>query len=232
MANMTKSKIENLALRNSTVLLVEDNDDFRKLIVELLKTSVRQVYEAKDGIEGWNMFESLEPDIVILDIVMPKKDGVELGAQIRNKSKKTPIIYLSANPTKEVLLRAIKTMPNAFLIKPVKNSELLVAVANAAKDLVPKDKELYLMKCGAIVDFQKATITVNNRAERLSKKELKLLSILAQADGRLVPYKTIEKAVWGNENIMTEGSIKSLVYRIRKKSTKDCIEVMPGLGLK
>lgn len=152
--------------------------------------------------------------------------------QIRNKSKKTPIIYLSANPTKELLLRAIKTIPSAFLIKPVKNSELLIALANAAKDIAPKEKELYLMKCGAVVDLQKATITAANKTEKLSKKELKLLSILAQADGRLVPYKAIEKAVWGSEAIMTEGSIKSLVYRIRKKSTKDCIEVMPGLGLK
>lgn len=231
---MTKVKADNNSsvLKNSTVLVVEDNDDLRRLIVELLKSSVKHVYEAKNGIDGWNIFENVEPDLVLLDIGMPRKDGIELGAQIRNKSKKTPIIYISGNPTKEILLRAIKTMPSAFLVKPVKNSELLATLANAAREIAPKERDIFLMKCGALVDLQRATITANNKTEKLSKKELKLLSILAQADGRLVPYKAVEKVVWGNDNIMTEGSIKSLVYRIRKKSTKDCIEVMPGLGLK
>jgi len=103
----------------------------------------------------------------------------------------------------------------------------------ASKEIGVTVEKVSKLKCGAIFDPQKGTITHGDKTHKLTIKELELLKLLVKAKGSIVSYELIEKTIWSKNNEeMTEGALKNLIYRLRQKTSKDCITTMPGIGVK
>lgn len=220
-------------LKKFSVLVVDDEEQGRSLLANYLKPYVRDVFEAEDGEDAIKSIKTKKPDLVVTDIIMPGVDGIEFATKLKELYPKTPFIFLTASREREILLRVIESRPNSFLTKPLNTKALLSALVDASKEIGVVAEKVSKLKCGAIFDPQKGTITHGDKAHKLTIKELELLKLLVKAKGSIVSYELIESTIWGkNGEEMTEGALKNLIYRLRQKTSKDCITTMPGIGVK
>lgn len=228
-------KTEFKILKNFTVLIVEDEEDSRTLLSGYLKQYVKDVFEAEDGAKAFELLSAIKPDIVITDIMMPNLNGLEFVEKLKQLSPTTPFIYLTGQTQKETLLKVIGTKPSSFLTKPANMKTLLNVLLDTANELETGTQlgANITLKCGATVDFEKHTITFEKKTAQLTAKELGLLKLIGEAKGSIVSYELIEKTLWTNENeAMTNGALKNIIYRLRKKSHKKCILAISGVGIK
>ena len=116
-------------LKKFTVLVVEDDNEIRKRILNTLNFYFKKVYESSDGIDGYESFLELKPDLLISDIEMPDGNGIELVKNIRKINSFTPIIVLSAYSKEEYLLNLINLNINQYILKPASNESLLNAIS-------------------------------------------------------------------------------------------------------
>ncbi len=224
---------ETQKLKKFSVLVVDDEEQGRTLLADYLKTYVKEVYEAADGEEAIKIIKAKKPDLVVTDIVMPGVDGIEFATKLKELYPKTPFIFLTASKEREVLLRVIEVRPNSFLTKPLNTKALLDALLESSKEIGVVHDKFTRLKCGAIFDPQKGTITSDEITHKLTLKELELLKLIVKAKGSIVSYELIEKTIWTKNNEkMTEGALKNLIYRLRQKTSKDCITTMTGIGVK
>ncbi len=121
-------------LKNYTVLCVEDEDGIRKRLVNTLKYYFADVYEASNGEEGYELYYEYKPSIIISDIEMPKKNGIELISEIRKNDLNTIIIMLTAYSSEEYLLSLINLNINHYILKPVVSESLLNGIIKAFGD--------------------------------------------------------------------------------------------------
>ncbi len=230
---MPRAKFDKL--KNYTLLVAEDEQENRTLLCNYLRQYVREIYEADDGAQALTMFEEKKPDIIVTDIVMPNKDGIEFIEKVKNSGAKTPFIFTTANTQKDTLVKVLESSPSSFLTKPLNMNTLLNALLTAAEEIetgVPRETSRKL-NCGATIDFQTLTFSTSEKTEKLSKKEAALLKLVCDAKGSIVSYELIERTIWrDNKETATDSALKGLIYRLRKKTCKECISVVPGMGVK
>jgi DNA-binding response OmpR family regulator len=220
-------------LKELHVLIVEDDDDGRDILVKYLKQHVKEVYSAGDGQKAVELISSKRPDIVVTDIMMPGIDGIELVAKLKKISPNTPFIFITASKEKETLLRVIESRPNSFLTKPINTKALLSAIKECGAEIAKAEEEKIVLKCGAIFDTKNCTVTNNGITSKLTSKEFNFLKLLTQARGSILSYELIEKELWLNEgDSMSQGALKNIIYRVRQKIGKKCISSMSSVGVK
>jgi len=221
-------------LKELHVLVVEDDDDGRDILVKYLKQHVKEVYSAGDGQKAVELISSKRPDIVVTDIMMPGIDGIELVAKLKKISPNTPFIFITASKEKETLLRVIESRPNSFLTKPINTKALLSAIKECGAEIAKaEEEEIIVLKCGAIFDTKNCTVTNKGVTSKLTSKEFNFLKLLTQARGSILSYELIEKELWLNEgDSMSQGALKNIIYRVRQKIGKKCISSMSSVGVK
>ncbi len=121
-------------LKKLSILFVEDEESLRKAMTNAIGEDFKNFITAKDGEEGVKKFKKYKPDVIVTDILMPIKDGLEFARDIKTISKDTPIIVLSAFSDKDRLLGAIDVGIDKYLIKPVDPEDLLNIISIVAKD--------------------------------------------------------------------------------------------------
>lgn len=220
-------------LKKISVLLVDDEEQGRTLLANYLKSYTKNVYEAEDGNDAIKKIKAKKPDIIVTDIVMPGIDGIEFAAKLKELYPKTPFIFLTASKERDTLLKVIESRPNSFLTKPLNTKALLRALVEASKEIGVTVEKVSKLKCGALFDPQKGTVTYNGESKKLTLKEMEFLTLITKAKGSIVSYELIEKTIWGEDGEkMTEGALKNLIYRLRQKTSKDCITTLAGIGVK
>ena len=132
----------NKILANLTILLVEDDEEARKLMQELLQGEFAKVITAQNGDEGLKKFKKFNPDMAVTDIAMPILGGLEMAQEIKKISKDTPVIALSAFSEKERLLKAIDVGIDKYVLKPVDMDEFLPALEKLAQEKFQADLAL------------------------------------------------------------------------------------------
>jgi YesN/AraC family two-component response regulator len=123
-------------LSKITVMLVEDDDNTRKGMEQVLKKYVREIFVARDGKEGFDLFRQKNPDIVLTDIQMPKLSGIELARHIKKIDHENQVVYITAFRDSELILDAITAGADAFVIKPIDVKRLLMILTKCAKIVV------------------------------------------------------------------------------------------------
>ncbi len=218
-------------LMDLSILYVEDEEDIREMLKDVLKDDFKRFITAKDGEEGFRKFKEIKFDIVVTDIEMPKMDGMTLAKSIKKISKETPVILLTAYSEKERLFHAIDVGVNKYLVKPFTPDKLLNVICEIAKEHLQKDKivklndELYF-------DLRKRGVyTKEGESITLTRKELKFLELLVKNRDRVVTIEEIESVIWRDE-IFTEAALRALVKRVRQKTSKEMIKNFPGIGYK
>ncbi|KEA45647.1 chemotaxis protein CheY [Campylobacter mucosalis] len=218
------------SLKNLTILIVEDENDTRELMQEVLKDEFSKVITAQNGDEGLKKFKKYNPDIVLTDIAMPIMDGLDMTGAIKQISRDVPIIALSAHSEKEKLLKAIDVGINKYLMKPIDVDELLSMLESVAKDRL---EIANVVKISDEYSFSKTrkVLIKNDEPIPLTKKELAFISLLVENLGNVVLHEDIKNIVWIGENV-SEAAIRTFVKRMRDKAGGDLVKNVPGLGYK
>lgn len=213
-----------------TLLLVEDEDSIRESMQEVFSGMFQKVISASNGDEGLKKFKKFSPDIVIADIMMPIMDGLEMSKQIKEVSKNTPVIILSAYSEKERLLKAIDVGIDKYVIKPIDMDELFVVLEQIVKTKII-GADIIEISGGYSFNQTKKVLVKNGVEIALTKKELAFISLLVKRIGTLVLTEEIRNVVWFGEKV-NDPAVRTFIKRIRDKVGASFIKNSPGLGYK
>ena len=213
-----------------TLLLVEDEDGIRESMQEVFSGVFQKVISASNGDEGLKKFKKFSPDIVIADIMMPIMDGLEMSKQIKEVSKNTPVIILSAYSEKERLLKAIDVGIDKYVIKPIDMDELFVVLEQIVKTKII-GADIIEISGGYSFNQTKKVLVKNGVEIALTKKELAFISLLVKRIGTLVLTVVIRNVVWFGEKV-NDPAVRTFIKRIRDKVGAGLIKNSPGLGYK
>ncbi len=213
-----------------TLLLVEDEDSIRESMQEVFSGVFQKVISASNGDEGLKKFKKFSPDIVIADIMMPIMDGLEMSKQIKEVSKNTPVIILSAYSEKERLLKAIDVGIDKYVIKPIDMDELFVVLEQIIKTKII-GADIIEISGGYSFNQTKKVLVKNGVEIALTKKELAFISLLVKRIGTLVLTEEIRNVVWFGEKV-NDPAVRTFIKRIRDKVGAGLIKNSPGLGYK
>lgn len=222
-------EIQQHYLKTQNVLCVEDDGVVLKIATDILGCFYHHVYQASDGHEAWEIYQTHEPAYIFTDISMPKSSGIEFVSKVKKHNPDVCIIFMTGNTDKKTLIEVIDTAPDAFLEKPFSADDLIstlmkVSSKNAKSEQIQIGHNTFL-------DLKNVSVIRNGQSENLTLKEMRLLELLIRHKNTLVSYPQIEAYVWQDES-MTESSLKSLVYRLRTKVCKKCIKSVSGLGMR
>lgn len=217
-------------LSNKVVLYAEDEVGIRDVVVEILELFFDKVIAVQDGREALEQFETTPPDVLILDICMPKEDGLDVIQKIRKRNKNIPVIVLSAHAEHEYLWRAVELKITKYLVKPFNKEQLLGALKLCCEELNSHDDTITFAH-GIYYDVCKKIVTNDEQSYKLSKSESRLLEYLLENKHQVISFETIEAYLWGYDGEEhTKESIKYLIKDLRKKIGKEVIQNIYGVG--
>ncbi len=217
-------------LKNMKILYIEDEEFIRENAVEYLEFYCDNVYEAVDGIDGYEKYKEIKPHIIICDIMMPNLNGLELIEKIRAEDKTTQVIVATARVDTEFLLKAVELRLVKYLTKPITEKKLIPVLEEAIKFIEEENTTILNLEENTKYDLLNNTLIQNDTIVKLTKKELLFLEICAKNHKRAVTYEELENYVW--EGYMTPDAKRSLVKEIRRKLPKDALENISGIGYK
>jgi DNA-binding response OmpR family regulator len=201
------------------ILVVEDDQRIRDFITSKLKASGYDVLTANNGVEGLEQAHTQEPDLVVLDLLMPKMDGLEMLKQLRSVSA-VPVIFLTAKGADTDRIRGLELGADDYLPKPFHPDELVARVTAVLRRAEPGDqrKAKETISLGSItIDFKKHTVTVRGQEQYLTRTEWFLLNQLASNTGRLMSYEDLLCRVWGPEYRDDVQLLRTCISRLRTK---------------
>lgn len=221
--------IENiLLLKDKSVLLAEDDAITRQQMSNILTIIFSKVFTATNGEEAYRIYEEESPDIIITDIIMPKKDGLSLIHKIRQENYNIPIIVLSSFAEKEMLMNANNLSVDGYLIKPASLEKLTSTLCTAIQR---SHNEIGIVQLNHELFYHSTTKELyrNTSLVMLGEKELALLNLLIMNPHQTITKEEIEKKLWPLESI-SNSAIKKLIHRIREKLKCDIIVSVRGIG--
>ncbi len=200
------------------ILYVEDEIFLGKIVFETLSSRGFDVHMESDGNQVLNAFESFAPDICVLDIMLPNKNGFELATDIRKKNDQIPIIFLTAKTQTEDVVKGFKLGGNDYIRKPFSMEELIVRIESALKlpapDLGPiKDAMINLGKF--VFDFNKQLLLFNNEPLKLSFRETELLRYLSLSNNTIIQRKDLMNHIWGNDSFFNSRNLDVYITKLR-----------------
>lgn len=215
------------------ILVVDDEPDILEIISYNLIKEGYEILTAKNGIEGLEKAASFKPDLVILDIMMPKMNGIELCKILRSKPEynDTLIILLTALSDESSQIKGLESGADDYVNKPI-SPKVLVSRVNAIFRRIHKEEGKALKLGNMVIDPEKFMVVLNGKDVVLAKKEFELLYLLASKPGRVFLRNEILSQVWGSEVIVGDRTIDVHIRKIRQKLGIDCITTVKGVGYK
>ena len=216
------------------ILIADDEPDILEIVSYNLSKEGYEVYTAKDGNEAIERAKQLHPDLIILDIMMPKKTGVEVCEILRSQPifQDTLIIFLTALNDEASQIKGLETGADDYVSKPI-SPKVLVSRVNALFRRLNNKETGKSIKLGNItIDPVKFLVTVDDQDVILAKKEFELLYLLASRPGRVFLRNEILSQVWGNDVIVGDRTIDVHIRKVRQKLGVDCITTVKGVGYK
>ncbi len=205
-----------------TILIIDDDADLAKIVQINLEREGYKTVVASSGVEGLQKAYSSQPDLVILDIMMPGMDGWTTCRRLREISS-VPIVMLTARGMESDIVKGLELGADDYIVKPFGAKELLARIhallrrtetSTTKKPPVYSDGEL-------TVDFVKRMVIVRENRVDLTPTEFKLLSIFVQNEGRVLPHRFLLTEVWGPEYADEVNYLKLYVRYLRQKIEED-----------
>ncbi len=215
-------------MASEKILVVEDEGAVRDMVRELLEGAGYTVVDAANGIEGLRQFFNERPDLAMLDILMPKMDGIELCQRIREVSS-IPIIILSAKGEEMDKVRGLTAGADDYMAKPLGSKELVARVEAAlrrAHSQGPQEAMKVYSDGEVTIDYQRHEVSVRGKKVNLTRLEYRLLTTLVGHVGQVLTHEQLLEKVWG-PNYDSQESIKWHIGHLRQKVEKD--QDAPGL---
>jgi two-component system alkaline phosphatase synthesis response regulator PhoP len=216
-----------------TILIADDEPDILEIVSYNLTNEGYTVYTAKDGNEALDAAQKVKPSLIILDIMMPGKTGVQVCEILRTQPqfKQTLIIFLTALSDEGSQIKGLETGADDYISKPI-SPKVLVSRVNALFRRITNDSTKSLTIGNVIIDPVRFVVELNGEEKLLAKKEFELLYLLASKPGRVYLRNEILSHVWGNDVIVGDRTIDVHIRKIRSKLGIDCIKTVKGVGYK
>lgn len=211
-----------------TVFIVEDEDAFIEALDIGLQREGFRVEVARDGAEALLNFESVKPDIILLDVMLPKVSGTDVCREIRKKSQ-VPIIMVSAKGSEIDTVVGLEVGADDYIVKPYRLRELVARIRAALRRSSLTDSEIDEVGIGTVrvgdvqIDPEQHMVTVRGTVTKLPLKEFELLYVLMANAGRVMTRENLIDRVWGSDYY---GDTKTLDVHIKRLRSK--IEVDPA----
>lgn len=205
----------------STILLIDDDTSLTDLLSEYLRKQGHAVYIASDGQKGLQIFFEQKPDLVILDVTMPKMDGWETLKRIREMSR-APVIMLTARDEEPNVLRGFSLGADDYVTKPFSFAQLgarVKAVLARASGTAASSERL---EAGGLkVDLASRRVTRDGELIPLTPTEFKLLTVLMRRAGEVISPEELVREVWGPQYANEIGFVRRYIWHLRNKVEKD-----------
>jgi len=221
------------------ILLVEDDINLGTILKDFLIIKNYDVDHVLNGVEGLNAYYNNSYELLILDIMMPKKDGFTLATEIRKLDKKTPIIFLSAKSLVEDRIKGLKLGGDDYLTKPFSSEELLLRIENIFKRVfVSSQKKIIVepLTIGKyIFDYPRRALNINGNVRKLTFKESELLRMLAINKNDIVDRSAALDEIWRDNTYFTSRSMDVYITKLRSYLKEDpAVEIVNihGTGFK
>jgi DNA-binding response OmpR family regulator len=222
------------------VLVVDDEVEIRDAIEIYLRNENVQVFKAKDGIDALMILEEEEIQLILMDIMMPRMDGIKTTFKIREK-KNIPIIMLSAKSEDMDKILGLNVGADDYITKPFNPMELVARVRSQLRrylnfgNYIPKEEELIIR--GLILNKHTKTVTVDGEEIRLTALEYRILELLMENRGRVFSIDEIYEKVWKEPSFNAENTVAVHIRRIREKieinpKEPKYLKVVWGIGYK
>ena len=221
------------------LLLVEDDPNLGSLLKEYLQAKGFDVMLATDGEKGFKTFSQHEFDFVILDVMLPEKDGFTVAKEIRAINQKIPILFLTARSLKEDTLKGFNVGADDYVTKPFSMEELLVRIQAIIRRsdstwLTEADKKVFDIG-GFEFDYERQHLTFGKKEQKLTTKENDLLHLLCLNRNNILERRYALNAIWGDDNYFNGRSMDVYIAKLRKYLKDDpAIEIINihGKGFK
>ena len=223
-------------MKDKKILLVDDEQDILEILSYNLEKEGYKVFTANNGNEGIAKAKEIIPDLILLDVMMPEKDGIETCQEMRQikELQKTLIVFLSARAEEFSQLAGYDAGANDYIVKIIK-PKVLISKVNALLQLstqVSESQSKVLELGDLIIDKDNFKVTKAGENLLLPKKEFDLLYLLASNTQKVFKREEILDKVWGNDIIVGERTIDVHIRRLREKLGDDSIQTLKGIGYK
>jgi two-component system response regulator RegX3 len=226
---------------DATVLVVEDEDSFVEALTVGLKREGFRVQVASDGAEALDVFDAIRPDLVLLDVMLPKISGIDVCREIRRRSS-VPIIMVTAKGSEIDTVVGLEVGADDYVTKPYRLRELVArmraVLRRRASDAATHELSGDAMQVGDVgLDPQRHEVTIRGEVVAMPLKEFELLELLLANAGHVLPRETLIDRVWGSDYVGDTKTLDVHVKRLRAKVEPDPsnptrIVTIRGLGYK
>jgi len=219
------------------VLYVEDELFLGKIVKETLESRGFEVAMETDGATVMTTFHKEQPDVCVLDVMLPHRNGFELAEDIRNENDDIPIIFLTAKTQTEDVIKGFRTGGNDYIRKPFSMEELIVRIENVLR--VKKDATVIPITTDTlavgkyIFNLNRQVLAGNGEEKKLSYRESELLKYLWQNRNSIIERKDMLNAIWGNDSFFNSRNLDVYITKLRsylKADTSLEILTIKGIG--
>ena len=215
------------------ILIADDEYDILEILKYNLEEDGYEVETALNGIEAIEKAQTFTPDLIILDVMMPGKTGIEVCNFLRLKPqfRQTIIIFLTAMNDENSEVKGLESGGDDYIAKPISPKILISKVNSLFRRINNEEKEI--IQIGDLIIDRQQFLAINNGINiNLARKEFELLSLLASTPGKVFLRNEILSQIWGNDVIVGDRTIDVHIRKIRQKIGLDCITTVKGVGYK
>lgn len=223
-----------VVLKHLNILYIEDEINIRNNIEKTLSMFVNKVFSVENVKNAYSVLKNERIDLIISDINLPHKSGIDFIKEIRNNDYSIPVILLSAYTDKSYLFEATKLKLVDYLVKPIDFNILKNVLVKASQEIINNAK--------FIVDFEneisynvmhkKLYYKKNYQEIDLTAKEIELLEYFIENNNRVIPHDEIKNEIWEDSFEATDSALKNLLTKLRKKIGKETIKNISGVGFR
>jgi len=216
-----------------TILVIDDERDLLDLIEYNLKKEGFKVFKAENGEEGISKAKEHRPDLILLDIMMPKMDGLEAVEIMRKDDdlKKTPIIFLTARSDEKTEIDGLNKGGDDYITKPISTTKLVSRIKAVLRRFDDSEQTANKLEVHDLeIDKDRYIVLQGGNEFQLPRKEFELLFFLASRKGKVLDRQTLLNKVWGDNIYVVDRTVDVHVRKIREKLGDHYIETVKGVG--
>lgn len=226
---------------NHTILIVDDEQDILEFLSYNLKKEGFQVYTSNNSTKALQLANEIKPHLILLDIMMPEMDGIELCERIRESGslRNSIVVFLTARTEDYSQIAGFEAGGDDYIAKPIKPKLLIIRLKALLKRFQPNDvitttksSDTQITFGNIIIDTDRYTVFIDGEEVYLPKKEFVLLKLLASRQSKVFTRDEIFDHIWGEETIVGDRTLDVYVRKLREKLGENFIKTIKGVGYK
>lgn len=207
-------------MNRTEILIIDDEEQIRKLLTITLQSDNYMVTEAASAKDGIIMASNHPPDLILLDLGLPDKNGMVVLEELRQWYT-NPVLILSVQSSEEVIVKALDSGANDYLIKPFRTGELLARIRSALRSSIMDESDPLIVCRDLEIDLAARSVKKMNEVVKLTTTEYNLIVLFARNEGKVLTHQYLLRTVWGPGYIHQSQYLRVYIAQIRKKIEND-----------